>query len=403
MIYLDKVFRWIDKNIDNLINLTLKLISFDTSNPPGDTREISSFISGFFKDLGFNVKEVIGKENKVNLIVSIGEGDEARLIYNGHMDVVPVTSLDKWVCDPFKGCIKEGFIYGRGASDMKGSLASIMFAVKSLVENGFKFDDKFEIHFVADEEVGGRYGTKYLVEKGLVKGEYGIVGEASVLNNKIYLRPAVRGGLWIKIKTYGVSGHASDPSRGVNAVLNMARLLIYLKENFRLGEYYTHNILPPPSICVGTIIKGGVKENVIPDYCEAYCDIRIIPGLNREKTIEYVNNLIREASESIDNLKVDFEVVNYVEPAEIPLESNIIKVVIDSTEYTVGYKPDYLGGTGSNDSTYLINNANVKSICGFGPGDGLLGNMHSINERLSIDMLIKFTKIYADIIRRIYK
>jgi len=402
VIYLDKVFRWIDKNINRLTDLTLKLISYDTSNPPGDTREISSYATDFFKELGFNVKKVIGKDNKVNLIMSIGEGDKAKLIYNGHMDVVPATSLDKWICDPFKGCIKEGFIYGRGASDMKGSLASIMIAVKSLIENGFEFNDRLEIHFVADEEVGGKYGTKYLVENGFVKGRYGIVGEASVLNNKIYVRPSVRGGLWVKLKSYGVSGHASDPSKGVNAVLNMAKLLIYLKENFKLGKYYTHSILPPPSICVGTMIKGGIKENVIPDYCEAYCDIRIIPGLSRDEAIEYLNNLIEESGKSINNLKVDLEVVNYVEPAEIPLESNIMKVVIESTEYVAGYKPDYLGGTGSNDSTYLINNADVESICGFGPGDGLLGNMHSINERISIDMLIKFTKIYADVIRRIY-
>ena len=394
------ILKWIDQNKASIVDTLLKLISFDTSNPPGDTREISRYIEDFFRDLGFRSRYVEPVSGKANLLVDNGVDGEAIFIYNGHMDVVPATSLDKWKCDPFEGCVSDGYVYGRGAADMKSSLAAAMYAVKSLIESGYEFKKRIELHFVADEEVGGRYGTKYLVEKGLVKGRYGLVGEASVKNGTIYIRPAVRGGVWIKIKSYGKAGHASNPSSGVNAVLNMARILDAIDREFNLSEY-THSILPSPTISPGTLIKGGVKENIIPDYCEAVCDIRIIPGISKDDVVNHIRGIIERLKERYPELSADVEVLESMDPAEIPLDSPILKVASDATSEVIGYKPRYLGGTGCNDSTYLINGAGVETISGFGPGDGVLGNAHGVNERVDINILIQFTKIYSLILLHI--
>jgi len=355
------------------------------------------------KGLGFFTKFVAGRKLKPNLIVSNETSGEALLLYNGHLDVVPITSYDEWICDPFTGCIKDGFIYGRGASDMKGSIAAMMIAIKALIECDFKFNGRIELHFVSDEETGGLYGTKYLVDKGYVRARYGIVGEASVLNNIVYVRPAVRGGVWIKLKSYGKAGHASNPPGGVNAVLNMARALTYINDNFELGKLYQHDILPSPTISVGTIIKGGVKENIIPDYCEALCDIRTIPGVTSELVLKHIEDLINKLEEKYKNLNIGIELVREVKPAELSINSKIINLTKRVVEMISGYDPNFLGGTGCNDATYLIKDAGVEAIPGFGPGDGLIGNIHGVNEKVSINILIQFAKYYAAILYKLYE
>jgi len=392
---LNNIFKSIDNSRSKIIDLLLKLIRFDTSNPPGYTTEIVEYIREFYDGIGFRTRVIEGFRGKPNLIVDNNVEGDTLFIYNGHMDVVPATSVDKWICEPFKGCVSEGFIYGRGAADMKSSLAAIMYASKAIVESGYSFKRRIELHFVADEEVIGLYGTKYLVEKGFVKGRYGLVGEESVKNNVIYIRPAVRGGVWIKIKSYGRLGHASNPKSGVNAVLNMARVLDYLDREFKLDKIYSHPILPPPSISPGTVIKGGVKENIIPDYCESISDIRIVPGMDSDIVLNHINNLISELKRIYPKINIELEVVKSIEPAEIPLDSPIINLVSNAVYEVSGYKPNFLGGTGCNDATYLINDAGVEAISGLGPGDVALGNIHGINERVSIDVLVKFTKIYA--------
>jgi acetylornithine deacetylase/succinyl-diaminopimelate desuccinylase family protein len=400
---LDKITSWIDNNDRLLYSILLKLISFNTSNPPGDTREIVEYIAEYFHGLGLSIKYAARDPLKPNLIVSNKADGETLFLYNGHLDVVPVTSYNEWICDPFAGCIKDGFIYGRGSSDMKGSIAAMMIAVKALIEAEFNFNEKIELHLVSDEETGGLYGTKYLVDKGFVRAKYGLVGEASVLNDNVYIRPAVRGGAWIRLKSYGRAGHASNPKSGVNAVLNMARVLTYLNDNFKLGELHHHDILPSPTISVGTLISGGTKENIIPDYCEAVCDIRTIPGVSSNTVVEHVKDLVNELRKSYGNLNIKIELVREVKPAELSTDSRIIGITKKVVKILSGYDPEFLGGTGCNDATYLIKDAGVEAIPGFGPGDGLIGNIHGVNERVSMDILRQFAKYYAAILYELYR
>jgi len=267
---------WIDRNKNLIINILLDLLSFDTTNPPGDTTEIVEYIREYFDSLGFKYMEVVAHKNKPNLIIHNDLEGPALFLYNGHMDVVPVSSTDIWICDPFKGCISNGFIYGRGTADMKGSLASLMVGIKSLVENNIDIDRRIELHFVADEEVGGIYGTKYLVEKGYVKARYGLVGESSVMNNKVYIRPAVRGGVWIKLKSFGKAGHASNPKSGVNAVLNMARVLTYLNtlsiDEFNDVDTTTTTPADGDKMVWDSVTNNWVVNKTINNYLELYQD-----------------------------------------------------------------------------------------------------------------------------------
>lgn len=370
----------------NLIALTLDLVHIKSENPPGNELEISEVIKSRLKNyIGY--KEIKTSENRVNLVF----GDGETLVFNGHMDTVPIGN--GWMHNPL-GEIFGGRIYGRGSSDMKGALASLIIAVENIVDSGDgHLLKKCKFAFVADEEEGGNYGTKAILDD--LKGRYGVVMEGSVYNGEIFFRPGIRGSIWLKLISHGRSAHSSNPSSGVNAVMNLAEVLMDLK-NMKI-DFVKHAYLPDPTISIGTTFHGGEKVNVIPDYAEATLDIRTIPSVNREEIIKKIDVRIKKLKKKNNSIDVEIKVLGENPSAEIPADSQIITNVKKSVREVVGYEPKIIGGMGSNDAPFMIMNGTETVV--LGPGDFLNDHAHGKDESVSIDMLEKFTKIYEGMIR----
>ena len=370
----------------NLTDLTMELIKAKSENPPGNEMEISEIIKSRLKNY-LNCKEIKTGENRINLI--FGSGDQ--LIFNGHMDTVPIGN--GWTHNPL-GEFSNNRIYGRGSSDMKGALASLIIAIENLVDSGNKnLLRKCKFAFVADEEEGGNFGTKAILDE--LKGKYGIVMEGSVYDGKIYYRPGVRGSLWIKLISHGSSAHSSNPDSGINAVMNLAEVLVNLKD-LKI-DFSKHKYLPDPTISIGTTFYGGEKVNVIPDYAEASLDIRILPSMDKDRLIKSIMERITLLKEKNGSIDVEIKIIGENPPAEIPLNSKIIEIVRKSVKESIGYEPEIIGGKGSNDSSYMIING-VKTIV-IGPGDFLNDHAHGKDESVSLEMLDNFSKIYERVIR----
>jgi succinyl-diaminopimelate desuccinylase len=388
------LLREVDRLRPRLIETAQLLIRTPSVNPPGDEREVAEIIREKLTSLGLKARLVARAPRRPNVLATLqGEGGAPDLLFNGHMDVVPPGNPDSWSVDPFGGSLREGRIYGRGAADMKGALASIITALNALVNREAPLAGSIIFHAVADEEAGSNHGTKYLVARGLARAHYGVVAEGSVFGSKICLRPAVRGSCWIRLETFGRAAHASNPKAGVHAVLQMAKLLIAL-QSLQL-KHQPHYILPPPTITPGTRIAGGEKVNVIPDRCVAEADIRTIPGMTAQNVLQQVQELIESMARQDPNFKARATIMAYSEPAEVPRNSKIVRIARGSAKRVTGAYPEFRAGYGSNDSTYLINQAKIPTICGFGPGDHEEGNAHGPDENVSIDMMVSFAKIYA--------
>lgn len=370
----------------NLIALTLDLVHIKSENPPGNELEISEVIKSRLKNyIGY--KEIKTSENRVNLVF----GDGEILVFNGHMDTVPIGN--GWMHNPL-GEVSGGRIYGRGSSDMKGGLASLIIAVENIVDSGDRhLLKKCKFAFVADEEEGGNYGTKAILDD--LKGRYGVVMEGSVYNGEIFFRPGIRGSIWLKLISHGRSAHSSNPSSGVNAVMNLAEVLMDLK-NMKI-DFVKHAYLPDPTISIGTTFHGGEKVNVIPDYAEATLDIRTIPSVNREEIIKKIDERIKKLKKKNNSIDVEIKVLGENPSAEIPSDSQIITNVKKSVREVVGYEPKIIGGMGSNDAPFMIMNGTETVV--LGPGDFLNDHAHGKDESVSIAMLEKFTKIYEGVIR----
>lgn len=370
----------------NLIALTLDLVHIKSENPPGNELEISEVIKSRLKNY-ISYKEIKTSENRVNLIF----GDGETLVFNGHMDTVPIGK--GWTHNPL-GEISGSRIYGRGSSDMKGALASLIIAVENIVDSGdVHLLKKCKFAFVADEEEGGNYGTKAILDD--LKGRYGVVMEGSVYNGEIFFRPGIRGSIWLKLISHGRSAHSSNPSSGVNAVMNLAEVLMDLK-NMKI-DFVKHAYLPDPTFSIGTTFHGGEKVNVIPDYAEATLDIRTIPSVNREEIIKKIDERIKMLKKKNNSIDMEIKVLGENPSAEIPVDSKIIINVKKSVREVAGYEPKIIGGMGSNDAPYMIINGTETIV--LGPGDFLNDRAHGKDESVSIDMLEKFTKIYERVIR----
>ncbi|MFQ5950615.1 MAG: M20 family metallopeptidase [Candidatus Geothermarchaeales archaeon] len=391
---LKRIMDEVDRSRSGLLEFTRELVRIPSVNPPGDVSEAAEVLRSKVEGLGMETRLVEPRKGRVNVLAELkGRGEGPTLLFNGHTDVVPEGDATLWSVDPFSGEVKEGWLYGRGSSDMKGALASIATAVEAVVNSDLDLEGSVAFHGVADEEVGGGFGTRYLTRKHMVLADLGVVAEGSVFDGVIALRPAVRGVCWIRLETRGKAAHASNPGRGVNAVLSMSKLLLALQDlRLDLGH---HRYLPDPTLSPGTVIKGGVKTNIIPELCTAEVDARTIPGVSEQMILGEVEKVMEKLKAKDPSFVGKAEIVISGKPAEISVHHQVVKVARGAAKMVVGYEPPLRGGSGSNDSSYLIHNAGVPTICGFGPGDHTLSNAHGADEKVSVKELVNFAKIYA--------
>jgi acetylornithine deacetylase/succinyl-diaminopimelate desuccinylase family protein len=394
MLSLKKTFlKCVDNLREELVELTREMVRIPSENPPGDERAISELVMERLGALGFMVELVEAKPNRVNTLGSLGGlGGGKNLLFNGHYDTVPKGNPEFWTMDPFKGTYKDGLIYGRGAGDMKGGIASAIIAAKALCETGISLRGNFQIHAVADEEYFGRYGTRYLCEKGYVSPQnvdMAVVGEGSVYDGVIGARTAVRGRQIIEIVVKGKSAHSSRPQDGVNAVLKMGKVLSAINDHE--FKFHPHPLLPAPTIAPGTMIKGGTKDNVIPELCEAICDVRVVPGMTIEGVLSEIREIMALLKEKDPELNVDVSSPLAKPPSEISTNEELFRVAKKAVMEVVGYELEPMGTAGSNDTSWLTTIAGVPAMA-LGPGGG---NAHGPDEWVSVDCLVDFSKIYG--------
>jgi len=364
----------------NEVELTQELVRINSENPPGNEKEIAKFIKDFLDDLKISSELIEFEKNRVNLIASIGKGNG--LMLNGHLDTVPAGDLKNWKYDSFEGKIANGNVYGRGTSDMKGGLAAILIAVKSLAKENFK--RKLLLTFVADEEVAMR-GTKYLIKnrKDIFKDiRYGLVAECNDLSITI----AQKGITDMVVKFKGKAAHGSKPELGDNAILKAADFMQELKKLMKKLKTKRDRVLGAGTINVGTI-SGGTKINVVPDYCELEIDRRLIPGETPDIAINQIKNLLKK-------LKLKAEVVSEVNrlPMQINKNLELIKILNKIGKFKT------IGSSGYTEIELYYRDVEVPCVT---LGPGISKTAHVANEYIPVKNLQKATKIYEELIRRV--
>lgn len=386
---------------DDLVNLAAKLIKVPTVNPPGEHyEEFAELMARELEKVGLSVDLIKVPRDElerygVNLprVIVVGtlKSEAAKtLVFNGHYDVVPPGS--GWELDPFQPVIRDGKIYGRGGADMKGAMASMVMAVKALIEKGVKLKGNLVFVATPDEETGGYLGSGYLVRKKSVKGDACVIGEPTEPDK---LDIAEKGALWVELITYGRAAHGSMPHLGINAVEKMAKVVVALESlKKRFAERKSKAPFPDEvkyvTMNIGGVIQGGTKINVVPDKCLCTLDIRVIP----EETIESVEKTLTEFLEELKsddpNLKLEVRVVDRIDPAYTAETEEIAETVKSAISSVLNRSPRLGALTGFTDMRWF---KEVMPTVLYGPGS--MSQAHVPNEYVSVDSLLTAAKVYA--------
>jgi succinyl-diaminopimelate desuccinylase len=372
-----------------LIDLTTRLIQIPTENPPGNEKKAFLFLKPILSKMGFNIKTLLSPKGRWNIIAEKrwGKGGR-RLIFNGHLDVVPAGHLAQWKYPPFQGRLEKGRIYGRGASDMKGGISSFLHAISLIDRSNIHLDQgAVVLHLVSDEESHGHQGTGFLTDKRMIRGDSAIVGEPTDLEPVI----SQKGALWLRISTRGKSAHGSRPHAGINAIEKMKKAIDQL-HSISLEE--EHPLLGKPTFNIG-MIQGGTKINIVPERCEIELDRRMLPGEEKEKILR----TIREAFDSLqlqDPLfQYEIEEIAFAEPSEIIPDEEIVKVGVEAIKEVRGEMPRIRGFSGFTDSRFYIKQFRIPTLI-LGPGG--TDQSHTTNESVDVDALVQAAQIYGLII-----
>lgn len=415
---LEEIMRLAEAAYDEVAEITSELIKFNSAHPDGFTDEVIEYIKVYCDEHDIE-NEIFAEDlKKPNIVVKIKGTGLKKILWVGHVDVVPEGKTENWTYPPYSGMIADGCVWGRGSSDMKGSCAAAMVSARILNEMK-PIHNSVEFWFTCDEEIGGGKGAKWLAETGRFKGDVCIIGDGNGGGTEA---PSIdigcKGSASVKLIARGMTAHGSRPYLGDNAITKLINGVPWVEKisDFKLDfpygllsavdgsvEYFKKStpktswaameksFYSPSVTC--NIINGGVKINVVPDYAEAEFDIRLTPGSHPINVVNRIKELVKESG--IEGLEIvttrEYKSEDTAGYHELPNSSfanqfsMIIKEIIGKT---VNMKI-LTGGTDG------ISTSKIAGIPSLGYGTSITGQAHQPNERITIENLVLGVKIYT--------
>lgn len=370
-------------NKSRVLELLKDLIATNSENPPGYEADVAKILCDHMDAHGISCTS-IGPSERPNLIFSSHGDQKGDLIIHGHMDTVPAGPLENWTYEPFSSKIVDGRLYGRGACDMKGSLAAL---AETLILYSQEPHDK-PLLFLAtsDEESGCSGAEKVAASSHLNVVRFGVCAEPTGLQVLI----GEKGMFWSKVVAKGKAAHGSRPTEGINAIeACMDAIQVLTNKQY---PYDPQEVLGIPTFNVG-VIQGGIKINVVPDNCEALLDMRTVIGQDPESLLKEMNErLVLEGLS--DRVKVEYV---HGKPAVLtPVNSEIVGVAKSAVERTTNKSTTLGTATYGTDCSVLQPKVGIQNvIC----GPGSIEQAHQPDEFISLDELYQSIDIYLDIAR----
>lgn len=371
-------------NKKNVVKILQDLIRIDSQNPPGDESRIGVFVKNYLAKLGLEVKIYEFKPNRSNVLAYCGDPKaKSSLLITPHLDTVPKGI--SWKCDPFGAGIRNGRIYGLGATDCKANIAVSLEAIRSLVEDKVKLDYRLVFAATADEETGSDLGLIPLLDKGILKPDAALVLDADDFGVVV----TQKGLIHLKVKIKGKRAHGAYPWLGINAIDVAVKILAGLKKPGFFPPAARARYLREPTVNIGTI-RGGDKVNIVADSCEFELDFRFLPGMSEQRILEKLKGLIRKYS-----ARYKIEIEGIQKPYSIaqghPLVSSL-KAAMKKFKI----KPRVTGSEGATTITFFQD----KHIPAIASGFGTERCAHTPDEYAKIENLYKGAQVLEEFLRR---
>ncbi|MCD6450321.1 MAG: YgeY family selenium metabolism-linked hydrolase [Thermotogaceae bacterium] len=359
----------------------------------GQEKAVVEVIGNEMEKVGFDEVKVDGLGN---IIGRIGNG-KTKIAMDAHIDTVDVGNPALWNRDPFSGDWDDEWVYGRGASDQKAGMCSMVYGMKILKELGLL--DDFTVYVtgtVMEEDCDGMC-WRYIIEEDKLKPDFVVITEPTSL--KIYR--GHRGRIEFKIRTTGISAHASAPERGDNAVYKMSRIALEIE---KLNE----RLRVDPFLGKGTIVVSQIESvspsvNAVPDECTIHIDRRLTAGETKESAFKEIKDVFKRAGvEDAEIIELTYNGKAYTGeeysmekyfPTWVMDEDSLVVQAAKNTYISVfDDKPVIDKWTFSTNGVVTAGVYNIPTV-GFGPGDEKYA--HAPNEKVKIEHLVKAAAFYA--------
>jgi acetylornithine deacetylase/succinyl-diaminopimelate desuccinylase family protein len=398
---------FLDQYRTDLVGLLRDLVAIDSQIPPySDERQIVDFLRVRLDELDIGRGEVLAADpGRPNLVVRLrGSGEGPTLMFNGHVDTKPIGHGNTmWRTDPLVPTVERGRLFGLGASDMKAAVAAMVFAAAAVQEvSGGKLAGDLVLALVADEEGGGRLGSKFVAPR-LEGIDACLVGEPSGWERDWQgLHLVSRGICCFRVRVRGTQMHSSlsDRMPSVNASRVMAELMMSLEEELEL-DFKPHPLGgATPTLNVGVLVSGGVYFGVVPGEAEFACDLRTLPGMTEASVRESVQGWLAERKRVAPGLEaeISFEPdLTWIPPAEIASDHPLVGCAQAAAAEVLGSAPPLSVFPGTTDAPWFTD-AGIPTIPSFGPG--ILTCAHGPNEYVDLESVHQAARIYARIATR---
>ena len=374
------------------VKLTADLIKCPSVTP--DEGGAIALLEGLLKKNGFSCSR-ISRGGIENLFARWGSGKLGNsFAYNGHTDVVPVGNSQSWSVDPFGAEVKNGYLFGRGATDMKSSVAAFVSAAIGFVAKNPP-NGSIVITITGDEEGEAKNGTSAILDwmrQNDEKISHCLVGEPTCPE---YLGEMVkigrRGSVTTKFSVKGLQGHTAYPNLAVNPLIALVRLMDALtQESLDHGSEH----FDPSTLAITTIDTGNSASNVIPEKATAKVNIRF----NDNHTGETIRRWLERTSDSVSKktgaeIKVDTHITG---DSFLTTPGQLSDIVCKSIQQELGVKPVLSTTGGTSDARFI---KNVCPVVEF----GLVGKtIHAIDERVEISQIRDLKKVYIRILENYF-
>lgn len=389
--------------------LCSSLVAIPTPHPPGEGYEtLIHFLSRWFGAEGIPYEVISVPEAELpSLLPPEGRGPrfffqaclEGRepgptLYFQGHYDTVPPTP--DWTRLPFQGEVDEERVWGLGASDMKGGLASMMAAMQALSRAGGPRKGKVVFLATPDEEYASGANIRYLFSQGRIRGDFAVVGEFSGLAN---LFVGMKGGTWGDLRVRGRAAHGSQPQKGINAFEKLSKVMGAIEGRFkpRLGlQRSAYRFLPPdcpyPTLMVGGIVRGtNAARSVVPDRAEASFDLRTIPEDREHRSVEELRGFLISLQEEDPDLMIEMEVASRFPTYAVPEDARLVRVFRRAVIEVTGQPPALSVSCAATEAAFFVQHG-IPAVA-YGPG--LWERCHAPDEHVRIDDLVTTSAVYG--------
>lgn len=382
---------FVDAHKDEAIQFLQEIIQ--TPSVTGNEEAVSFVFERWMKQSGLEVRRIEAKPHRPNLFAEwFGSQRGKRFVFNGHMDVFPPDNRDPGFYGPWSGKIVDGYLYGRGACDMKGGDACAMMCVLFLRKMGFDPKGSVALTWMCDEENGGALGVQYILKNypELLTGDFGICPEPS--DGILY--PKQCGILRGTITYIGNPGHTALLYDGETCIQKATKAIQELyKLNDELTSRPVADNVPPPHLTIA-LINGGTAANVYPSKVTFWFDRRLIPGETHDQALKEITDRLDALKAQDPSYEYDLIVTSRRPILDIPYNDPFIELAKRSYKEIMGKDVRVAVCPGGSDAAWIYKVTKTPMPHYGGAEEFSDWEMAKPNERISLNAYFNFIKVY---------